>query len=283
MLKNFKSNLFVESYEYNNKDINETMTNFHYHDYYEIYYLVSGKRRYLINYNVYDIEEGDIVLIDKRDLHMATQLDGYPCERIVMNFNDEYLSAFGENFKVILDCFKVNHVKLPVNQKKNINTLFTKILREYNNKELFSETLLNNYIYELLAMIYRYIYSVHVVLPDNDVTGSIDKAIRYIYKNFRTKLSLTEISDICHMNPSYFSRLFKKTTGINLVSYINTIRIKEAASLLIDTDMSVLEISQACGFDNLQHFCGMFKKFKGVSARQFRNDNSFRKNNEIIR
>ena len=45
------------------------------------------------------------------------------------------------------------------------------------------------------------------------------------------------------MNPSYFSRLFKKTTGINLVPYINTIRVKAASTLLSDTDMTIIEIA----------------------------------------
>ena len=129
-----------------------------------------------------------------------------------------------------------------------------------------------NYVKELLVTIYRYIYSESAPSIDDDSTGSIEKAIRYIYNNYRKKLTLTEIAEICHMNPSYFSRLFKKTAGINLASYINTIRIKAAATLLMDTDMTIIEIANECGYENLQHFCEMFKKIKGVSARQFRKE-----------
>ncbi len=272
MLKGLKSSLFVESYEYNEKNKNEGMTKFHYHEHYEIYYLISGKRRYLINYNVYNIEPGDIVLINKRDLHMATRIDEDNCERIVINFDEEFLSQFGDDFRVVLDCFSVNHIKFPLNFKKQINSLFVKILREYNSKGFYSATLCKNYICELLVTIYRYVYSEHTLPFDNDATGSIDKAIRYIYNNYQKNLTLTEIANICHLNPSYFSRLFKKTIGINLVSYINTIRIKNASALLTDTDMTILEISQSCGYDNPQYFCEIFKKNKGVSARQYRKE-----------
>lgn len=274
MVKNFDSNVFAEFYEYNENNKNEVMHNFHYHDYYEIYYLVAGKRKYLINYNVFNIESGDIVLIDKRDLHMATNLDGWTCQRIVINFNDGFLSECDEEFKAVLKCFKNNHIKLPVTYKKQINSLFNKILREYNSDEVFSKNLLKNYICELLALIYRCIYTEQIILTDNENDTSIEKAIRYIYNNYHKKISLSEISNICHMNPSYFSRLFKKTTGINLVSYINTIRIKNASALLSDTDMTVLEVANSCGFDNVQHFCDMFKKAKGVSARQFRKEHN---------
>lgn len=272
MVKNFNSNVFAEFFEYNENNKNETMSKFHYHDYYEIYYLVSGKRKYLINYNVFEIEAGDIVLIDKRDLHMATNLDGWDCQRIVVNFNDEFFSECDESFKAVLECFKNNHIKLPITHKKQINSLFNKILREYNSDEVFSQVLLKNYICELLAVIYRSVYSDKIAFPDNESDTSIEKAIRYIYNNYHKKISLAEISNICHMNPSYFSRLFKKTTGINLISYINTIRIKNASTLLSDTDMTVLEIAQSCGYDNVQHFCEIFKKAKGVSASQFRKE-----------
>ena len=281
MFKNLKSRLFVESHEYNEKNKNDTMRNFHYHEHYEIYYLISGKCKYLINSNVYNIDEGDIVLIAKRDLHMATRQPDVSCERIVINFDDSFISEFDEDFKTILDCFKVNHIKFPMKLKKNINSLFAKILREYNSKEFYSEALCKNYICELLVTIYRYIYSEQVIPFDNDTSGSIDKAIRYIYNNYQKDLSLTEIANICHMNPSYFSRLFKKTTGINLVSYINTIRIKNASSLLADTDMTILEVAQTCGFDNPQHFCEIFKKTKGVSARQFRKEYKIKESEKV--
>ena len=270
MLKGFNSNVFAEFFEYNDNNKNETMSKFHYHDYYEIYYLASGKRKYLINYNVFEIEAGDIILIDKRELHMATNLGGWDCQRIVINFNDEFFSECDEDFKILLECFKHNHIKLPLANKKQINSLFNKILREYNSDEVFSKVLLKNYICELLAIIYRSIYSNQIVLLDNAADTTIEKAIRYIYNNFNKKISLKEVADICHMNPSYFSRLFKNTTGINLVSYINTVRIKNAALLLSDTDKTILEISQLCGFDNVQHFCGVFKKAKGISALRFR-------------
>ena len=274
MEKGFDSNLFVESFEYTESNRDEIMTSFHYHEYYEVYYLVSGRRKYLINYNVYNIDAGDIILVKKRDPHMATALDSLACERIVINFDDEFLKGFGEEFKEVLKCFDFNHIKLPVNLKKHVSSLFDKILREYNGKEFYSKTLCNNYIYELLVTLYRYIFSkANEPAAVVDANGPIDKAIRYIYNNFQKNLSLSEIASICHMNPSYFSRLFKKTTGINLVAYINTIRIKNASALLTDTDMTILEIAEASGFDNPQHFCEIFKKSKGISARQFRKEN----------
>ena len=194
------------------------------------------------------------------------------CERIVINFDDSFVEDFDDELKTALECFKVNHIKFTINHKKHINSLITKILREYNGKEFYSEKLCANYVKELLVTLYRYIYSDNVLSIDDDSTGSIEKAIRYIYNNYQKKLTLTEIAEICHMNPSYFSRLFKKTTGINLALYINTLRIKAASTLLMDTDMTIIEIANECGYENLQHFCEMFKKLKGVSARQFRKE-----------
>ena len=51
MFKELKSGLFVESHEYNEKNKHDIMTNFHYHEHYEIYYLIEGNCKYLINSN----------------------------------------------------------------------------------------------------------------------------------------------------------------------------------------------------------------------------------------
>lgn len=62
--------------------------------------------------------------------------------------------------------------------------------------------------------------------------------------------------------------------GVNLFSYLNTIRVHEASAMLLETDKTILEISNACGFNSLKHFCDVFKKETGVSASAFRKKNS---------
>ena len=58
--------------------------------------------------------------------------------------------------------------------------------------------------------------------------------------------------------------------GINLIQYINIIRIHEASVLISETDKTLSEIAQECGYNSLKHFCGVFKQLKGITAGNFR-------------
>lgn len=270
MMGNFDAGLYVDYIECNDENKDQIMTGLQYHNSYKIFFLVSGNRKYSINCNACVMKPGDIILINKMDLYKPAVVEGCSFERILISFNDDFLKKLDIDFNIVADCFKLNYVKLPAKDSKYISQLFTKILIEYNNSQKYSEILVQHYIYELLIIIYRYANSENIAISNDAETDTINRAMRYIYTNYKRKLTLSEISKICHVNPSYFSRLFKKNVGMTFVKYLNTIRMKEAVSLLKNTDMSIGEISQECGFDNLQYFCEMFKKAKGLSPQQYR-------------
>ena len=72
------------------------------------------------------------------------------------------------------------------------------------------------------------------------------------------------------MSPSAFSRFFHTRTGKTLTSYINDIRLGNAARALVDTSAGISEICYACGFNNLSYFNRTFKNRRGVTPKEFR-------------
>ena len=260
----------TKSYSAENK-----MTEFHYHNCYEIYYLYSGKIRYLIDYNLYDVDEGDIVLINKQVLHMTKLVDDRPGENIKVFINDDIINSLGENSKEFFYCLKNNLVlKIPLKDKKFITSLFLKIHSEFKKNNLFSYQLTQNHIYELLTYIYLLMYSSSNIATTVDENETVNKAIRYIQNNFNQNITLYDVASECHMNPSYFSRFFKKQLGINLMSFINTARIKEASLLLTNSDRTVTEIAYDCGYNDVKYFITTFKKVNGCSPSTFRKKNT---------
>ena len=76
--------LFIDREE-NNKPY--VMKNSHIHDYYEVYYLMAGSRRYFINHTLFNMEPGDVVLVNKGDLHLTTMISSeHYYERYLMTF-----------------------------------------------------------------------------------------------------------------------------------------------------------------------------------------------------
>lgn len=107
----------------------------------------------------------------------------------------------------------------------------------------------------------------HVPSKNSEV---IKKAIQYISKNYANNLSLDLVASQVHLNPTYFSTLFKQSTGSSFKEYLNMVRVEESKRLLSNTDYSLIDIAVATGFEDQSYFTKVFKKYTGLTPKQFR-------------
>ena len=103
-----------------------------------------------------------------------------------------------------------------------------------------------------------------------DIPAVIITVLSYIYDNLDKPMSLQEISQHAHLNPSYLSTLFKKVMHRSLIDYINTCKIKHAEILLLETNYSVTQIAQTVGFAEEIYFYRLFKRFSGITPGEYR-------------
>lgn len=99
---------------------------------------------------------------------------------------------------------------------------------------------------------------------------SIKKAIRYISQTFADNLTLEDVASHVHLNPAYFSTLFKQSTGSSFKEYLNMVRIEESKRLLINPEYSIIDVSMAVGFMDQSYFSKVFKKYTGLTPKQYR-------------
>ena len=106
--------------------------------------------------------------------------------------------------------------------------------------------------------------------PISKSSDVIKSAISYISENFASSITLENVAGHVGLNPSYFSTYFKQVCGSSFKEYLNMVRIEEAKRLLANTDYSILDIAVSIGFDNQSYFSKVFKKYTGLTPRQYR-------------
>lgn len=107
---------------------------------------------------------------------------------------------------------------------------------------------------------------------DFDNSKNVKKVYEYIQDNFQNKISLNEMADLINMSPVSFNRFIKKRTGRTFVAYLNNTRISHATRLIVESDLSIGEISYKCGFNNVANFNRVFKKEKKCTPSEYREE-----------
>jgi AraC-like DNA-binding protein len=103
----------------------------------------------------------------------------------------------------------------------------------------------------------------------------IEKVMEYLRQNFDKPIDLSDVAKIANMTEVSFSRFMKTQTGIGFMDSLLDIRLAHASRLLIDTNQSIAEVAYNCGFNNISNFNRLFKKKKGCTPKQFREDYSY--------
>ncbi|MCI9578302.1 MAG: AraC family transcriptional regulator [Oscillibacter sp.] len=111
----------------------------------------------------------------------------------------------------------------------------------------------------------------------------IQEAINYMERNYQRELSVEELADVCKLNRSYFSKLFKDSMGCPPQEFLIRLRLAHAADLMKGTRKSIGDIAARCGYPNQLHFSRAFKKRYGVSPREWRLENQIRQTKESRR
>lgn len=103
-------------------------------------------------------------------------------------------------------------------------------------------------------------------------TGKMRVALEYIDRHIDSKLDLAYVANLVDLNYFYFSRNFKKETGMSFLDYVTEKRMLRAIELLGDYTLKVYEIARMLGYEDDKHFFKIFKKRFGVSPQKFRDD-----------
>ena len=236
----------------------------HYHEEHELYYMQEGRTTYFIDDEIYGVEKGDFVFVARGILHGTDSGECKKNARILLNFPDSVFVQEAEPLYLELCGSPVIHV--PGEQRGELEALFHKIEKEYNQKEPYKDILIHSYIREILVRLCRYRCEGRQKIQESDQI--IYEITAYIGENYGQDISLQEISRRFSISESYLSRKFKAVTGIGLNRYITYVRISNAEKLLKGGGVSVAEAARSCGYNDSNYVSLVVQRIQGVTPFQ---------------
>lgn len=150
-------------------------------------------------------------------------------------------------------------------QDDRMRNLFEDIFCEYLEPGIASDVLVENYVRIFFTLLMR---SSSNIIKTN-TKANILAILSYIEDHY-TNCTLQELSDIFHFNPKYLGNLLKKKTGTSFQQILENIRMRMVCYYLENSELSVRNIAQNCGYTNITFFFRRFEELYGITPAQYR-------------
>lgn len=252
----------------------------HSHSFFEVLYVYEGSCIQDIDNQTVKLKSGDVCIIPPGTKHSISVFD----ESIILNCiirkatlhnvffnflnNSNILSAFFLN-NIYTDKGN-NYLLFHTGNDFEIRRGFLYTYWESINKDLYFDQMIGYTIMLIFGLLIR-LYNDSVEVP---VFSKKDEQLRYeilrfIQDNYST-ITLDEIAEHFHFTPVYTSKLIKSLTGKTYTELLRQVRLEKAQILLIDSNLSVNDISAYIGYENPEHFIRLYKREFGITPSSYR-------------
>ncbi len=237
------------------------MHSHHYHSFFELYYLISGKCNFFIDDKTYEVIEGDVVLIPAGVIH-KTNYGMEEHARIVIECSPHFLPE-----KVKAGLGAMPYIYRNSIASREVYSILKKIEAEQYTSDEFTIDALSSLMKLLFFSILRNKNNVGVSESKNHM---VERVATYIKANYSTDISLSAMAKEHFVSPEHLSRTFKRETGFGFNEFITLVRLQQAENMLKARDgKSISEIAYSCGFNDSNYFSDKFKRAYGISPLAF--------------
>lgn len=253
-------------------EVKETPLHFHY--YLEIAYCIEGCGEFSSNNRLYQVEKGDVTIAAANILHTtrAKNSGEARCVNLYVDL-EELLKLFprGEmrtNLNVINESLQ-DIYWLRGENHSDIVWLVEEIVRLNREKE-------QNYKAQTIGLLYTLVFKIYDMFAEKKgqtaMTGQLPimPAIDYIYDHYMESIKVIDLARVCHFSESHFRKVFLEMKGMQPMEYLNSIRIREARNMLLNSKDTVRVIGEKCGYTSVTTFERNFRQRTGMLPSQWR-------------
>jgi len=242
----------------------------HYHDFYEMYLLISGKIAYNTEGNTFFIKPGDILFLNVKQSHYPVLIDpNIPYERIALQISPKTLAELSDFGIDLAECFTRDNYAVyhfPKDVLNNIRMILGKLLFLQQTPQFGSKLLARACLIELFVEINQYNHDKSIYTLSSEVKDSQFLALvkQYINEQLTEDITIEKLSAYVCMSKYHFMHTFKRLTGMSTYQYILMQRLNAACDL-IGKGIALTNVYQQCGFKDYSSFYRAFCKHYGKS------------------
>ena len=248
----------------------------HTHDNTELLFVLSGTLRESVDGTLYDLAEGDIVMINQGIWHHCVSVSqDVPTILFFLGFTDYHFKGMEPNCFTFPENRAVVHTDGLVRQ--DLSNLCLRMLSERYSNQAGQYFMQKSYLIQLLLILIRQFQKpdIHAAssLPFETHHKSyvVSNIRQYLSDHYSDHISLDLIARNMYLSSAYISKIFKEETGEAPINYLIKIRLEQARKRLIAEPLqSVKSIAAAVGYDDVYYFSKLFKKYYGVSPQNYR-------------
>lgn len=236
------------------------------HEEIEIKFFVEGTTTLLIGTKTVVAKPGDIVVVNPYEIHATVDYDGsenskYHC---IMVSPDFFFGMSGApDLRYLLLVHGIHFCTL-FQQHTRLAQIIEHIVSESTNKQDGYRYAVRGLMLEFFALLLRDgVQTDEVSVPHKNAIryyNAVDPALCKIRNEYASHITVDELAALCGVSKYHFCRIFKYVTGMSTMQYLSEYRLKIAEAMLINSDKSVSQVAQQCGFEDESYFCRCYKK-----------------------
>ena len=256
------------------RDLKPVRVHLHAHNFYEIYFFLSGNVTFRVEGMQYVLQPGEILLISPMELHQVQIEESSLYDRIVLWINCDYLDELGGNSVNLAACFDSsrpehrNLLRLDRINQNFILSLLERLNGEFYGNHMGSSVYAESLLIQLMLEINRQICQTPVSAAQDMKKDLIGQVILYIGDHFVEPLTLEQLAQEFYISKSRLSHKFQQQVGTSIYRYIPFRRLTQAREMLRQGS-SPSEVYQRCGFKDYSNFYRAFRHEYGVAPQEF--------------
>lgn len=246
----------------------------HHHDFYEIYFLVSGDVTYSIEGRLYHVRPGDVLFVNPRELHQVFIRSGAdPYERYVLWIDAAMLERMSTQLTNLARCLNrsavdyTNQLSVPIEYKSEIRKLMDEIYRESDNEGYGGDIMQTSLIAQLMVLLNR----LSAREPGEEIayaSSLVARVVDYVNNHYGEQISLEDLADKMYVSKYHLSHEFSKKMGTSVYHYIQKKRVQMARQKLAGGEKPN-SVYRQCGFADYAGFYRAFRTEYGVCPKTF--------------